>query len=161
MRRLAVAVGAVLVLAVGGVAWAAIPNGDGNIYACYNTGDGSVRVKDDPAKPCAKGWSPLKWTASQPQIPPPPHIPVTTTYRLRSENQIEPNGGGLFELPCRDGDVAAGGGFYAPSPGLRVFISAPRGPGDESLPTSWQVGADNAGPNGGSIAAFVVCQHTE
>jgi hypothetical protein len=87
MRRLAVAVGAVLVLAVGGVAWAAIPNGDGNIYACYNTGDGSVRVKDDPAKPCAKGWSPLKWTASQPQIPPPPHIPVTTTYRLRSETR--------------------------------------------------------------------------
>jgi hypothetical protein len=58
---------AVLALLAGGaVASGAIPAGDGSIYACYNNGDGTVRVKDDPAAACPKGFSPLNWSQRGP-----------------------------------------------------------------------------------------------
>jgi hypothetical protein len=66
MRRLAVAVGAVAVLAVGGVAFAQT-TGDERIYACVNGGDGAVRVQDGPDATCSRGWSPLSWSQQGPQ----------------------------------------------------------------------------------------------
>jgi hypothetical protein len=66
MRRLAVAVGAVAVLAVGGVAFAQT-TGDGRIYACVNDGDGAVRVQDGSDATCSRGWSPLSWSQQGPQ----------------------------------------------------------------------------------------------
>ena len=68
MRRILVGGGAVVaLLASGAVAFGAIPSGDGKIYACYNNGDGTVRVKDDPATGCLKGWTALDWNRSGPQ----------------------------------------------------------------------------------------------
>ena len=153
MRRLAVAVGAVLVLVVGGVAWAAIPNADGNIYACYSTGDGSVRVKDDPAKPCAKGWAPLSWTAGQPDVP------VTTTYRVQRNVNVPANGGGGAVVECNDGDVATGGG-HAMLLGSSGYADQSFPPGS-TPPDSWLLHVINTTDNDTQAALFVVCQHTE
>jgi hypothetical protein len=66
MRRLAVAVGAVAVLMVGGVTFAQA-TGDDPIYACVNNGDGSVRVVASADTPCPKNFSPLQWSQQGPQ----------------------------------------------------------------------------------------------
>jgi hypothetical protein len=38
----------VTALVVGGIAWAAIPDGSGVIQGCYSKRDGTLRVVDDP-----------------------------------------------------------------------------------------------------------------
>ena len=158
MRRFAVAAGAVAVLALGGVAWAAIPNADGNIYACYSNGDGSVRVKSDPAAPCPKNWSPLNWTAGQPDVP------VTTTYIKREVTTVPPNfANGLATVRCDQGDVAVSGGVlvHLDSRGnLRLTNSFPAS--DNTVkPIPWTVDLVHDSGQEDAFTAFVVCQHTE
>lgn len=161
MRRLVVATAAVLVLAVGGVAWAAIPNADGNIYACYSTGNGEVRVQDDPAKPCPKSWSPLNWTAGQPDVP------VTRTYvRL---NQQRPSDKEIYKIDvfCDDGDVATGGGYdtettlaFYGGPVVRVFGSSPL-VNSAIGAYGWRVTFQSDFVVETIVNTWVICQHTE
>jgi hypothetical protein len=155
MRRLAVAVGAVLVLAVGGVAWAAIPNADGNIYACYNTGDGSIRVKDDPAKACAKGWAPLQWTAGQ------AHVPVTTTYRKFGSIEFAAGSTiGFSNVECNEGDTVVSGGFILGSNTQSVVRSEPETGFNTPGREGWTTQVREPAPPGAAVA-IAICQHTE
>jgi hypothetical protein len=163
MRRFAVAAGAVVVLALGGVvAQAAIPNADGNIYACYDNKSGAVRVQDDPAVPCAKGSTALHWSASQ------PHVPVTTTYVVRASGLVQPSGqpDSIIDVRanCNAGDVATGGGVFNVWDGL-VAQDEP-GPTDNfgvplSPPTQWHGVFNNHASFGGVAIVHAVCQHTE
>jgi hypothetical protein len=149
-RRLAVAVGVVTLLAMAATAYAAIPNDDGNIYACYSNGDGSVRVHEDPAKVCPKRWSPLKWSAGQPDVP------VTTTYRKAAQTSVDSGFGKQVEVPCEEGDVATGGGFSVTSV-FDVLTSAPSIDAD-----GWVVDVVNSrAADARTFNAYVVCQHTE
>ena len=118
-RRLAVAVGVMALLAMGATAYAAIPNEDGNIYACYSNGDGAVRVHQDPAKVCPKNWSPLEWSAA------PADVPVTTTYRKNKEFVLTADELVAESVDCDDGDVATGGGFSTPTSSPIPRTSAP------------------------------------
>jgi hypothetical protein len=155
MRRLVVAVGAVLVLAVGGVAWAAIPNANGTIYACYSTGDGSVRVKDDPAKPCAKGWAALSWAAGQ------PHVPVTTTYRKFGTIQFDAGETiGAAHVECNEGDVVISGGFILGGPGQSVARFEPETGFNTPGREGWATQVRETQPPGAAVG-IAVCQHTE
>ena len=161
MRRLALVVG-VVALGVGGVAYAAIPSGDGNIYACYNNGDGSVRVQNDPTKPCAKNWSPLKWAAEQPDVP---AVPVTTTYRKQVNADVEPGDSLILSVFCDEGDVATGGGFFTPQFPTNISARISRPSGDNPTSIGWQAvffhetGGPTNAPTG--VTVNVVCQHTE
>jgi hypothetical protein len=66
-RRLVVGVTVVGVLAAGAVvAQAAIPNADGSITACYNTGNGFVRLVDASAT-CLGGEAKVSWNQKGPQ----------------------------------------------------------------------------------------------
>ena len=105
MRRIATCAALVVtVLAGAAVAFGAIPAGDGKIYAHHSNGDGSVRVQADPAKPCAKGWTALNWTAGH------PHVPVTTTYLRRRTITVEAGINAVqADAQCDEGDVATGG----------------------------------------------------
>jgi hypothetical protein len=42
------------------VAFAQIPDSNGVIHACYHTGNGGIRVVDDPSE-CTSGEAPLEW----------------------------------------------------------------------------------------------------
>lgn len=53
---------AALALAVGGTAWASIPDSGGVIHACYSKGVGLLRVIDSPSQKCIAGLeTPLSW----------------------------------------------------------------------------------------------------
>jgi hypothetical protein len=158
MRRSAVMLGAAVVLGVGAAAASAvIPNADGNIYACYSNGDGSVRVKNDPAAPCPRNWSPLQWASKQ---------PVTTTYSRLNHITLEDAGQELVDVFCDDGDVATGGGHgIGTRPGsgtgeLGALLNQSNPISDsDDVPFGWRVNVNGA--EGVSINAWVVCQHTE
>jgi hypothetical protein len=61
----AVAAGALAASALaGGVAWAAIPDSDGVIQGCYNSG-GNLKVVSE--LPCPKGWTSLPWNQQGPK----------------------------------------------------------------------------------------------
>src|SRR3954452_3599866 len=62
MRRLAVAIGAVAVLAFGGAALAQT-TGDERIYACVNNGDGAMKQVAGADAVCSKGWHQISWSA--------------------------------------------------------------------------------------------------
>lgn len=154
-RLLVVAVGVVAVFAMGAAAYAAIPNADGNIYACYSNSDGAVRVQNDPAKPCAKNWSPLNWAAAQPDIP------VTRTYRRSHPGPANQLGG--LSVMCDEGDVATGGG-YRLAPGFTAITSQPINTVAAELPPSgWGLRIENTGSDFPEevVQVWVVCQHTE
>ena len=160
MRRFAVAAGAVVVLALGGVvAQAAIPDADGNIYACYDS-KGAVRVQGD-ASPCPKGWTALTWAAGQNA-----NVPVTTTYKVTAEAVVAPGGnvGGAL-ASCHDGDLATGGGYFMHDSTLedgrtRALASLPTERADGST-SGWAVTFTNNGASDVQVEVYAVCQHTE
>jgi hypothetical protein len=60
------------------VAFAQIPDSNGVIHACYHTGNGGIRVVDDPSE-CTSGEAPLEWYqtgAAGAQGPPGPQGPM-------------------------------------------------------------------------------------
>jgi hypothetical protein len=57
-------IGAMAMAALGSIAWAAIPDADGVIHACYKQSNGALRVIDAPAEVCDASESPLNWSQS-------------------------------------------------------------------------------------------------
>src|SRR4051794_25500093 len=104
MRRLAVAIGAVAVLAFGGVALAQT-TGDERIYACVNNGDGARKKVPGAAAVSSKGchqiWGPGENAPAE----------ATTTYVKQRTVAIPDNVVAVSAAArCNDGDVATGGG---------------------------------------------------
>jgi hypothetical protein len=68
MKRIVTAIGVAVLLALAaGIAYAAIPDGQGVIHACYKTNKGDVRVID--SGPCAAGEAALAWNQTGPPGP--------------------------------------------------------------------------------------------
>ena len=59
----------VVAAAIGGVAYASIPDSSGVIHGCYDSG-GNLKVVQ--ALPCPKGYTPLAWSQAGPTGPPGP-----------------------------------------------------------------------------------------
>jgi len=62
--------GAVVALALGSIAWAAIPGGNGVINACYDKGSGALRVTDtatNTPKGCSNKEAALTWNQQGPK----------------------------------------------------------------------------------------------
>jgi hypothetical protein len=70
MRKPVVALVALLVLALGAVAGASIPDADGVIHACRRRSDGRLRVIDtDKGRTCGVGERALNWNQTGPRGP--------------------------------------------------------------------------------------------
>ena len=161
MRKLAVAVGAVTVLLVGGVVAFAQTTGDERIYACVNNGDGTIRQVAGATTACAKGWHKLSWSSEN---PPASSIPKTTTYSKFETIRIDADDNlGFAIVDCDGDDVATGGGYKLGSsatqsvsenqPELDAFSNS-------TAPTGWSVIVEESTPPGAAVA-YAVCQHTE
>jgi hypothetical protein len=78
-KKLTVAlVVAVTGLAVGSIAWAAIPDGGGEIHGCHDKNSGQLRVTDTDTnvpKGCSAKEAPLSWAERGPQGPVGPQGP--------------------------------------------------------------------------------------
>jgi hypothetical protein len=69
-KAMLVVTGAAAALAIGSIAWAAVPDGNGVIHGCYDKQSGGVRVTDtatNQPKPCTAKEAPLDWNQQGPQ----------------------------------------------------------------------------------------------
>jgi hypothetical protein len=65
MNRRWILLGAlVTAAALGSVAWAAIPDANGVIHACYKQSNGALRVFDASAESCDASENPISWSQS-------------------------------------------------------------------------------------------------
>ncbi len=146
MQRLAIAVGAVAVLAVGGVAFAQT-SADERIYACVNNGDGTMRQVAGPDVACAKNWHKLSWSSESP--------PAPTTYRRTGTAGVSVSGVNTAQAFCDDGDIATGGGYENAGRAEVMFNEVLVS--DSLEPIGWQVTAFNGRASAVSITAEVLC----
>lgn len=104
MRRIAIGLGALTVLGVGAaIATGAIPDQDGNFYACVTKTSGTIRMIEKGTT-CRSSETKVSWAADQ---------PVLDSYKVISFNDTDED-----DLPlvhaiarCDDGDIVTGGGF--------------------------------------------------
>ena len=61
-RRLSMIAAVVVCAAVGGIAYASIPDSNGVIHGCYRKTTGELIVIDSGGKGCEEGWKPLNWS---------------------------------------------------------------------------------------------------
>jgi hypothetical protein len=73
---MAAAVVVVAAIAVGGIAYASIPDATGTIHGCFKTTNGQLRVIDE-GQSCRKNEAALNWSQTGP--PGPPGLPGTFT----------------------------------------------------------------------------------
>ena len=100
-RRLAVAAGALAVLAVGGVAFGQT-TGDERIYACVNNGDGAMRQVAGASSTCPKGWHKISWSSENAPAA------VQKTYVVLESVTLTAQRQNIARAECRPGDVATG-----------------------------------------------------
>jgi type VI protein secretion system component Hcp len=127
-KLILVAAGALSALAIGSVAFAAIPDGGGVINGCYEKGSGKLRVTDTQTgkpKACAADEVPLSWNQQGPQGPqgepgpqgpaggpPPLHTEVVGQVTLSGVNDGNPMlvRGFSWGAASSDGGFGGGGG---------------------------------------------------
>jgi hypothetical protein len=148
----------VALLVCTGVAIAAIPDADGYTYICVNKSSGAIKAREKGAD-CARNETASRVVSTQAAIP------NITTYVVREDFDIGPNGSHQFNIDCNGNDVATGGGFGTPGgTGEDVSDSRPFYDFQEPephLPTGWSVTIWNHNAGFGiGTQAYVVCQHT-
>jgi hypothetical protein len=125
---------AALVVALGGAAYAAIPDGSGVITGCYD-GGGNLKVIDTASAPsCPKGYTTVTWNQSGRQGP--QGAPGISNYQIVTASLVW---SGIQTYPqtvsCPTGDKALSGGWQSWAPELSGInatadmMSAPTGDG--------------------------------
>jgi hypothetical protein len=103
-------------LAVGGIAYATIPDGGGVIHGCYQKNQGSLRIIDTgTSQTCSSSESPLNWSQTGPQGQQGPQgvqgpqgpsgsSHAYSTFNEVSQTQISPNSNTITKLTLPAGD---------------------------------------------------------
>jgi hypothetical protein len=171
VRRLHVILGlAVVLLLVGGVATASIPDASGVIHGCRKNTDGSIRVIDTAKTSiCPNGYTPLNWNQTGAQGPTGPA--GVSGYQIVF-NSFPVVVGGMnadiaVEVYCPEGKRALGGGGQIPSdrdPSVQWVLTYSRPltfPGAPTDPAiGWLMQAHRFGSTSttsGGISAWAIC----
>jgi hypothetical protein len=174
-RLVAVLVGVVALLAVGGVAYATIPGSDGVVSGCYAKKDGTLRVIDSSTAQCKITEAALNWNqtgppgpkgdtgtagpqgsqgprgATGPQGPP---GPSTSFVHVIGDQISVPQYETLsVRVDCPDGMVAVGGGFDG-SAGVDILHSI-----GVDYPAGWNIKATTSKTESW-VRGYAVCAGT-
>jgi hypothetical protein len=108
--RWVVPVAAVGVLAMGGVAFAAIPDSNGVIHGCFKKAGGNLRVVDSASNCDKQSESSIDWNSTGPQ-----GAPGISGYQIVTKEQPESALGffGSVSVNCPTGKKVLGGGALA------------------------------------------------
>ena len=159
-----------VVVALGGVAWASIPDATGVIHGCYNKSGGALRVIDTAisTQKCTSTQVPLSWSQKGPPGPPGPAgaTNVNEYAGIGADSVVlgPQNFQDSIQVLCPTGQVATGGGFAAVHTGVGSVDYSVSSPGSEAVlsssgvPIGWQVAAVNTAPQGdATVSARVIC----
>jgi hypothetical protein len=148
----AIAAGIAAVAAAGSVAFAAIPDGNGVIHACYgkpgSPKPGAIRVIDpSKSEACSSLENPLDWNqAGQAGSPGVSGYEVVTS----DPSVVAAGAFGSASATCPGGKNVLGGG-YGSAALLETTQSAPSGS------SSWHVTAKNVGASAQGLFAYAIC----
>jgi hypothetical protein len=158
MRRIAIAVSAIaLSLGIGVVAVAAIPDADGNVYACYNKQTGAVRLIDK-SETCRTIENRTHWASAQRAVQKTYVVEGPFVFFPANDNRL----GDDATANCRAGDVATGGGATDHNIGIKIIGEQMQPQDDDDRPinppTGFLVQYSNFGNDFASFGkAYVVC----
>ena len=155
MRRLAVVVGALVILTISAVVVQAATTGDERIYACVNNGDGSMRQVASASSTCPKGWHQISWSAENA-----PAQSISTYVKTDSDVIETGDSIGFLAVLCNDGDVATGGGYIIHE-SVKVINDAPEfgGPSVNDVAVGWNVEVVVTPPQSSAFAVYANCLH--
>lgn len=153
---------AVLVLAVGGIAYASIPGPDGVIHGCYKTSNPAqgALIAIDSAASCPSGYAALNWNQTGPQGPAGANgvsgvekvdfTPAPTNSYVAGQRYS-------VAVSCTTGKVVLGGGFSAPTDVSSAGYVVTSRPGGDPA-TEWRVEAiPNASYTGYGYSVYAIC----
>jgi hypothetical protein len=124
MRKLIAAAFVVGVLAaVGGIAYATIPDENGVIHGCRNNGSGSLRVIDSASQSCTPAETALDWNQLGPKGDKGDPGGVLDVYFNRDTDVLPAGAVRGYRAQCGDGDKAIGGGYASDSTDVTAFRS--------------------------------------
>jgi hypothetical protein len=153
---------AALAVAIGGIAYAAIPGPDGVIHGCYK-GDGTLRVVDHDVA-CKTNETRLTWNQTGPQGPAGPQGPQGEPGSVRNLTARNTSGSpnatvSAATIFCQPGEIATGGGVRAdlsdgafPVTGYSVPQHTATG-----TPTGWSGEVRNLGSGTVAAVVYVIC----
>lgn len=165
-RLAAAVIGGLVMAAVGGVAWATIPDSGGVIHGCVQRASGQLRVLDHSSGSCRRDEVALNWNqqglqgvqgAQGPQGPQGDQGPSGAATRFITRFVSLPSGGSAARVFCLPGEKVTGGGGYSynSSTGLAqdfpIDATGANAFGDSAV--GWQVASQNFG----AVNAFVIC----
>jgi hypothetical protein len=170
-----------MIVALGGVAWASIPDASGVIHGCYNKSGGALRVIDTAisTQKCTSLQLPLNWNQTGPPGPTGPQGaagPAGPQGPAGATNVAEYDGVGAdtvvlgplqsqasIKVMCLPGQVATGGGGVGTDQAgaIDYGVTFPRSEAvlsSSGVPIGWQVAAKNGATEGDAIvSARVIC----
>lgn len=122
---------AAVILMVGGVAYASIPDSGGVIHGCYKNGTGvrDFKLLDSDTGSCASGWTEITWNQTGPQGATGatgatgPQGASPTFYSVYVEKTFNANSTNVFGVACDSGDVAVGGEYNGVTAGSLLNIT--------------------------------------
>jgi hypothetical protein len=143
---------AVLVVVAAGIAYAAIPGGDGTISGCYKMSDGTLRVIDAEAgQTCKSSEKPITWSQTGPPGPPGESV---TWRQVFSNTTIQPGVTGTGVV-CPAGFLAVGGGWNFNAPGVHIQVW--KSIQSTSSVNVWEFGFRNDDSQAYFITTFALC----
>jgi hypothetical protein len=159
VRKLVIVLGAVLLMAVGAVAYASIPGPDGVIHACYknsNPAQGAL-IAIDSAASCPSGYTALNWNQTGPQGPAGAdgvsgYEHSTPAFADAQEVATGVWAAGPATAICPTGKVVLGGGVQVDG-GNTTLSTSYSWPGDVDR---W-VGAAHGSYDFGGINVYAIC----
>lgn len=152
MRKLTVVMAALLLVAIGAVAYASIPGPDGVIHGCYkinNPAQGAVIVIDHTAS-CPSGYTALNWNQTGPQGPAGPGasvVNVVKRYDTSTSGLSAGYGHHIETVSCPTGKHILNGGVSTWAPDESLPAGQYQGTAyDASSDSGWSIESGSALP---------------
>jgi hypothetical protein len=134
--------------AIGGVAYATIPDEDGVIHGCRNKASGLLRVINSATESCTSSERALNWNQQGPKGDP----GGLNVYFNRNTDVLPAGTVRGYRAQCADGDRAIGGGYDSDSTEVTAFRS------DVDLVNpAYVLGLNNRGAGAATIQFTAYC----
>lgn len=158
---------ALLLMAVGAVAYASIPGPDGVIHGCYKTSNPAqgALIAIDSAASCPSGYAALNWNQTGPQGPEGPQGPAGTNgvsgleYKFQVVSVPADSTYTEVRVFCSSGKTAISGGFArgTRSQDIDIAVSIPDLEPNLTAAQKWLLGFYNRSGQAADLFGYAVC----
>lgn len=155
MKKLIALLAGLILVVLGGIAYASIPSAEGVINGCYKASnpDAGAVIVIDSEESCPSGYTSLNWNQSGPQGE--PGVNDLDLSRTLQQYVLAPDQFQTIVAACPSGKTAISGGYAVVNGQTRdvhVYESDPHGDF-----VGWNIKAHNRGTASAVLVAIAVC----